>query len=244
MNQNEVFNFDHEVFGKLTVLDVKGKAMFVANEVAEILGYSNKAKAIQTHIKDKDKSLITNKNPISGLSIPDRGVYICSEKGVYTLIMKSKLTQAEQFQDWVMDEVLPTIRKTGGYVSDSQQMVDTLFPNVSPDQKQILGMLFDNVKENQHKVDFFHQVADAKDNLDMNQFAKVLDVGRNTLFKILREQGYIMENSRLPYERYKTAQKWFKVIETSKNGRLFTKTLVTPKGQIELSKRLKEVLAA
>lgn len=239
MKQNEVFNFDHEVFGKLTVLDVDGQVMFVAKEVSEILGYkqtNSMNKLIDTEDKAKHSVLQNGGNYVNQSLI--------TESGLYQAIFNSTMLEAKTFKKWVTKEVLPTIRKTGGYVSDSQQMVDTLFPNVSPDQKQILGMLFDNVKENQHKVDFFNQVADAKDNLDMNQFAKVLDVGRNTLFKILREQGYIMENSRLPYERYKTAQKWFKVIETSKNGRLFTKTLVTPKGQIELTKRLKDVLAA
>lgn len=155
------------------------------------------------------------------------------------MIMRSNLPKAEEFQDWVMEEVLPTIRKTGGMVSDVDQMVNTFFGSCSDEVKIVAKGLLTTVKENQHKVDFFEAVSNSEDCIDVGQFAKLLGTGRTRLFNSLREEGFLMKGSTLPYGRYRTETKWFKVIETTKRGRIYTKTLITPKGQIELEKRLR-----
>lgn len=114
----KVNKFDHDVFGKLDVIVYEDKLYFVASKVAKILGYSRPNNAIQTHCK----SMILINTPIQGIEIPARGLNIIPEKDVYRLVMRSGLERAEEFQDWVMEEVLPTIRKTGGFVSDVDQI--------------------------------------------------------------------------------------------------------------------------
>lgn len=86
--------------------------MFCAKDVATALGYSDTADAIQRHCKSGKKVFCPHKNGMGGTNM----VYI-PEKDVYRLIMRSNLPNAEQFQDWVCDEVLPSIRKHGGYLT-------------------------------------------------------------------------------------------------------------------------------
>lgn len=108
MNNIQIFN--NEQFGRVRIIMTDGKPMFLANDVAKSLGYANPRKAIGDHCKGVTKR---DTPTTSGVQV----VSYIPESDVYRLVMRSKLPQAEQFQDWVCDEVLPTIRKTGGYMS-------------------------------------------------------------------------------------------------------------------------------
>lgn len=118
MNSVQIFN--NERFGRVRVAMTSDKPMFFANDVAKALGYVEYQKAVRTHCKG-----------VSEMDTPTAGgiqrVKYIPESDVYRLVMRSKLPQAEQFQDWVCDEVLPAIRKTGGYmvakVDDTPEMI-------------------------------------------------------------------------------------------------------------------------
>lgn len=104
--------FKNEVFGEVRVVGTNEEPLFCAKDVATALGYSDTADAIQRHCKSGKKVFCPHKNGMGGTNM----VYI-PEKDVYRLIMRSNLPNAEQFQDWVCDEVLPSIRKHGGYLT-------------------------------------------------------------------------------------------------------------------------------
>ena len=104
--------FKNEVFGEVRVAGTNEEPLFCAKDVATALGYSDTADAIQRHCKSGKKVFCPHKNGMGGTNM----VYI-PEKDVYRLIMRSNLPNAEQFQDWVGDEVLPSIRKHGGYLT-------------------------------------------------------------------------------------------------------------------------------
>ena len=104
--------FKNEVFGEVRVAGTNEEPLFCAKDVATALGYSDTANAIQRHCKSGKKVFCPHKNGMGGTNM----VYI-PEKDVYRLIMRSNLPNAEQFQDWVCDEVLPSIRKHGGYLT-------------------------------------------------------------------------------------------------------------------------------
>lgn len=104
--------FKNEVFGEVRVAETSEEPLFCAKDVATALGYSDTADAIQRHCKSGKKVFCPHKNGMGGTNM----VYI-PEKDVYRLIMRSNLPNAEQFQDWVCDEVLPSIRKHGGYLT-------------------------------------------------------------------------------------------------------------------------------
>lgn len=106
MNELQIFN--SEEFGEIRTIEIDGKPYFVGTDVAKALGYSNPRKAILDHCKGVTKRDTPTSSGIQSMS------YI-NEGDLYRLIMKSKLPSAEKFESWVMDEVLPTIRKTGSY---------------------------------------------------------------------------------------------------------------------------------
>lgn len=106
MNSLQIFN--SEEFGEIRTIEIDGKPYFVETDVAKALGYSNPRKAILDHCKGVTKRGTPTSSGVQSMS------YI-NEGDLYRLIMKSKLPSAEKFESWVMDEVLPAIRKTGSY---------------------------------------------------------------------------------------------------------------------------------
>ncbi|WP_239760877.1 ORF6C domain-containing protein [Mammaliicoccus sp. N-M51] len=108
---NELQIFKNTSFGNLEVLTIEGKQWFPAIKVAEILGYSNPRDAINRHTKLRG---VVNHDVIDSLGRNQNKKFI-DEGNLYRLITKSKLPQAEQFEEWVFDDVLPTLRKTGSY---------------------------------------------------------------------------------------------------------------------------------
>jgi prophage antirepressor-like protein len=104
--------YQNSEFGQIRTMTINGEPWFVGKDVAEILGYSNSRKAIGDHVDDEDKTDgVTIRDSIGRVQNP----IIINESGLYSLILSSKLPTAKQFKRWVTSEVLPAIRKTGGY---------------------------------------------------------------------------------------------------------------------------------
>lgn len=108
MSELKVFN--NSEFGEIRTITIDNKVWFVGKDIAVALGYQNPSKALKDHVRDKHK---LNNDSLSSLG--QRGGWLVDEPGVYALIMHSKLESAERFQDWVYEEVLPSLRKTGSY---------------------------------------------------------------------------------------------------------------------------------
>uniref|UniRef100_UPI000CF5BFCF BRO family protein n=1 Tax=Streptococcus suis TaxID=1307 RepID=UPI000CF5BFCF len=107
--------FKNEKFGEVQLVEINNEPWFIGKEIAEILAYKEPNKAITRHVDEEDRT----KHPIltkGGL----QDSYIINESGLYSLILKSKLPQAKQFKRWVTSEVLPAIRKHGGYLTDNK----------------------------------------------------------------------------------------------------------------------------
>ena len=121
---NVIKKFNHEQFGEIrTMTNEKGETFFVGKDVAKALGYKNTSKAIQQHVDQEDKGTL----PIRESAYETRAVVI-NESGLYSLILSSKLEKARLFKRWVTSEVLPQIRKTGGYIpthdAEGRQLTD------------------------------------------------------------------------------------------------------------------------
>lgn len=108
MNELQIFN--SEEFGEIRTVTIDNEIYFVGKDVAVSLGYKDTSDALKKHVADEDK--LTRCFADSGQS---RQMYIINESGLYALIFGSKLESAKRFKHWVTSEVLPTIRKTGGY---------------------------------------------------------------------------------------------------------------------------------
>lgn len=113
---NEIQIFSSEEFGKIRVIEQNGEPWFIGKDVANILGYGNSRDAIAAHVDEEDRVMI-QKSEIATLGIPNRGLTIINESGLYSLILSSKLPSAKKFKRWVTAEVLPSIRKTGRYMN-------------------------------------------------------------------------------------------------------------------------------
>ncbi|MDO4157103.1 MAG: Bro-N domain-containing protein [Oscillospiraceae bacterium] len=115
MNEIKVWNYESS---EVRAIEKDGEPWFIGKDVADILGYTNTAKAIRDHVDDEDK--LTERIVLSG---QNREVIFINESGLYSLILSSKMPDAKKFKRWVTSEVLPSIRKTGNY---SMQQADTL----------------------------------------------------------------------------------------------------------------------
>lgn len=114
-SQCEIFN--HPEFGNLRCIEKDGEPWFVGKDVAMALGYSNTRDALSRHVDVEDKGVVNHDTP-SGI----QKMTIINESGLYSLILSSKLESAKRFKHWVTSEVLPCIRKTGGYVVGQENM--------------------------------------------------------------------------------------------------------------------------
>lgn len=237
MNELQIFN--NSEFGQIRTITKDEKTYFVGNDVAKALGYVETSKAIRTHCKG-----------VSEMDIPTNGgiqkMKMITEGDIYRLVIKSQLPSAEKFENWIFDNVLPSIRKNGGYIANQENLTpEQIVANALLVAQNIILQKDRQIKEMQPKADFFDCVADSKSAFSMNEVAKVLDykgIGRNKLFEFLREQG-ILDRYNVPYQRY-VDNGWFRVIEQKymKDGEpiVTTKTLVYQKGVDAIRKRLEK----
>jgi anti-repressor protein len=245
--KNNIQIFQNEQFGEVrVVMNENNEPLFCAKDVAAALGYSDTADAIQRHCKSGKKVFHPHENGIGGVNM----VYI-PEKDVYRLIMRSNLPDAEKFQDWVCDEVLPSIRKHGIYATDTT--IEKLLAN--PDFA-IQALL--NLKEERQKrieaerkvteaapaVAFTNAVQSANNSCLIGELAKIIaqngyPIGEKRLFAWMRENGYLGrhgERYNIPNQQY-IEQGLFEIkkgVRSGSGGVLHTTitTKVSGKGQV------------
>jgi len=128
--------FENDEFGKVRVVVVDEEPWFVGKDVADKLGYENQNRDIVRHIDDEDRMMVDGKTQYRfGIELGQRGGWLINESGLYSLILSSKLESAKRFKKWVTSDILPTIRKTGGYVNDEALFINTYFPDMDDAQK-------------------------------------------------------------------------------------------------------------
>lgn len=135
---NEIEIFKNEEFGEVRTIEKNGSVLFCGSDIAKALGYARPADAISAHCKG-----------VCILPTPSAGgvqnTKFIVEGDIYRLIAHSKLPSAERFERWVFDEVLPSIRKNGGYISNADLMVNTYFSNLPDEQKVVIKGLLTNI---------------------------------------------------------------------------------------------------
>lgn len=230
---NELKVFESEEFGKVRTVkfEFDGSLWFSGKDVAESLGYTNPRKAILDHVDIEDRGVTKCDTPGG-----KQDMTVINESGLYSLVISSKLPSAKKFKHWVTSEIIPSIRKNGGYIANQENLTpEQIVANALIVAQNIIADRDRQIAEMKPKADFFDSVADSKTAISMNEVAKVLDIrgyGRNNLFDFLRKKG-ILDKFNVPYQRYVDCG-WFRVIEQRymKNGepQVTTKTLVYQKG--------------
>ena len=136
---NSYKTFSNNEFGEIRVLEIENEPWFVGRDIATVLGYSNPPKAVRTHVDEEDKGVNEMDTPGG-----KQKIIVINESGLYSLILNSKLPNAKKFKRWVTNEVLPSIRKHGAYMTE-----DTIEKALtSPD---FLIQLATKLKEEQEK---------------------------------------------------------------------------------------------
>lgn len=246
---NMIRIFENEKFGRVRTVIVNGEPWFAAKDVAEILGYTETAKAVRTHVDEDDKG-------VSRMDTPGgkQNVTVINESGLYSLILSSKMPRAKEFKRWVTAEILPTLRRTGGYVGNVDMFVDNYLSFCEESVKELFKLQFrcidqlnERIRHDKPLVEFADQVSDTKNLIDMNAMAKLaraerIPIGRNRLYAVLRGMGILMTDN-LPYQKY-IDRGYFKVKEsvfkTSAMTKTYRQTYVTGKGQLFVISLLKK----
>ena len=190
---NEIKQFQNEEFGEIRTITKDGDPWFVGKDIAEALGYANTKDALKKHVDEEDKGVAICDTPGG-----KQQMTIINESGLYSLILFSKLPNAKKFKRWVTSEVLPSIRKHGGYVAGQEEMTNEellskalLYVNSKLEEKNKV------IEEMTPKALFADSVATSKTTILVGELAKILkgngiNIGQNRLFEWMRANGYLI----------------------------------------------------
>lgn len=235
---NELQIFKNEEFGEVRTVTIDNEPWFVGKDVAMALGYQNASKALADHVEECDK---LNNESLSSLG--QRGGWLINESGLYALIFGSKLESAKRFKYWVTSEVLPAIRKTGGYRMQAPQGKELLALAVLEAQKTIEEQTT-QIERMKPKEIFADAVATSHTAILIGDLAKLLkqngvETGQKQLFVWMRENGYLIKRKgadwNMPTQK-SMEMGLFEVKESTVNNpdgsvRINRTTKVTGKGQ-------------
>ena len=193
---------------------------FCAKDVCNILGYSNGRKAIQDNCKEKGVTIcdtLTN----GGI----QKLTFINEANLLRLIVKSKLPEAEKFEAWVFEEILPTIRKTGKFEAPQltqKEQVLLLAKNLLQAEEEKERLQIENTKQEQ----IIERFIEAKEHKNYTETADIIGMPRNQFIEYLRSNSYIEKHTRRPTLKAKKLN----IIETKWSNNGYPRFLVTPKG--------------
>ena len=137
--------FQNEEFGTIRTVVIDGEPWFSGKDIAVSLGYENTKDAIKKHVFEEDKSVF-QRSQFATLEIPNRGMTFVNESGLYSLIFGSKLESARKFKHWVTSEVLPSIRKTGQYITTTDNKMETMLEDMGCNMKIVYAQI-NNMEE-------------------------------------------------------------------------------------------------
>lgn len=237
---NNLKIFENKEFGEIRTVIKDGEPWFVGKDVAEILGHSNPQRALRDYIDDDDKGVTKIVTPGGTQTMA-----IINESGLYSLILSSKLPNAKKFKKWVTSEVLPSIRKNGGYIAGQETMSDDelMARALQVAQNKILER-DKQIETMKPKAIFADAVAASHTSILIGDLAKLIsqngvNIGQKRLFKWLRDNGYLIKRNgsdwNMPTQR-SMEMKLFEVKESTINNpdgsiRINRTPKVTGKGQ-------------
>lgn len=249
INVNDLQIFKSEEFGEIRTVTINSEPYFVGKDVAVILGYSNTRKALTDHVADEDK--------MDGVTIRDsigreQNPIFINESGLYSLILSSKMPNAKKFKHWVTSEVLPSIRKNGGYIAGQENLSDAelmakailVAQKTIEHKNQIIEQQNKKIEADRPKTIFADAVSTSHTSILVGDLAKLIcqngvQIGQKRLFEWLRNNNFLIKSGvsrNMPQQRF-VEQGLFEVKESNIQNpdgsvRITRTTKVTGKGQI------------
>ena len=220
---NDLQIFKNPAFGEIRITVINNEPWFVGKDVADILGYQNGSRDINRHVDEEDRQNYQN-----GTFESPRGMTVINESGVYSLILSSKLPTAKKFKHWVTSEVLPAIRKHGGYLTPEKVEEALMDPDTiiklatelknerakreaaeleAANAKQIIGEL-------KPMADYTDKILACKGTVPTTSIAKDYGMSAAAFNRLLHEQGII----------YKMGKQWFLYAKYQAKGYTHSKT--------------------
>lgn len=253
---NNLQTFNHEMFGQLPVIIVNKTEWFGTTEAAKALSFSNPYDAIKNHIDEDDLAV---HEVIDKLGRKQQKKFT-NESGLYSLIFGASnqgnnleiKAKAKKFKRWVTSVVLPTIRKTGGYVANDDLFIETYLPQADEQTKLLFKTTLETMRRQNEQIAklkpkalFADAVETSESSVLIGELAKILkqngiEIGQNRLFAWMRENGYLIrqkgESYNLPTQRSMDME-LFEIKKRTINNpdgsvRVTRTTKVTGKGQI------------
>lgn len=238
MTDLQIFNNDQ--FGQIRTAVKDGEPLFVAADVCRALEIQNHKDAIK-RLDDDEKSGVVLTDPHGR----PQETNCVTESGLYSLVLGSRKPEAKAFKRWITHDVIPAIRKTGGYVDNEQKFVETYLPFADANTKALFGQTLaqlraanEQLEQQKPKVLFSDAVSAAHTSILVGELAKLLkqngvDIGQHRLFQYLRENGYLIKRRGTDYNmptQYAMERGWFEIKETAiTHGDGHTSVNKTPK---------------
>ena len=195
MDELQVFSSDE--FGQVRTVEIDGEPWLVGKDVAAALGYERPTDAARKHVDEEDRGVAKIETP-SGV----QEMTVINESGLYSLVLSSKLPGAKKFRRWVTAEVLPSIRKTGGYAlpKDYPSALRALADETETERTALQAQL----TADRPKVLFADAVSTSKTSILVGELAKLLkqngvEMGQNRLFRWMQDNGYLVRRKGADY---------------------------------------------
>ena len=236
--------FRNESFGEIRTLLIEDEVWFVGKDVAEALGYVEPRSAISKKVDEEDRGVAKMETP-SG----KQDMTIINESGLYSLILSSKLSQAKEFKRWVTNEILPSIRKHGGYLHNQENLsqeeilakalivAQNIINEKDKLNKQLQAQNSELTVDNQimkPKADYFDELVDRNLLTNFRETAKQLGIKEKLFIKFLLDKKYLYRDKRgklMPYADKNNGLFEMKESVNEKTKWAGTQTLITPKGR-------------
>ena len=223
---NNLQTFINDEFGSIRTVLVDNDLWFVASDVCKILGITNTTDAVNKQLEAFEKARLN-------LGLRGGKTNVISESGFYTLVLRSRKEIAKPFRLWVTQDVIPQIRKTGGYIPVEKEDDDlSIMARAHQILERTIAQKDQLIQQLQPKADTYDMIMASDDTFSMNQVAKQVGMGEYHLFAYLRGKKVLFYEGtdNVPYERFRK-NGCFKVIDTvSPDGKSHSTTRVTQKG--------------
>ncbi len=233
---NEIMIFNNPKFGEVRTVNENGKVLFCGKDVAAALGYKDTTNAIKQHCRGVVKRHLTDKLG------REQEMNFIPEGDIYRLAARSDLPGAAEFESWIFDEILPSIRKTGGYIAGQEDMTPEelmaaaliMANKTIENQKARLSSLTVDNQIMKPKADYFDELVDRNLLTNFRETAKQLEVKERDFVRFLMEKKYVYRDKRgklMPYADKNNGLFEIKESFNEKTQWSGTQTMVTPKGR-------------
>lgn len=234
---NELKIFENPAFGQVRIVEREGELWFVGKDVAQALGYQNPQRAIRDHVDDEDKGVTEMVTPGGTQPVP-----IINESGLYSLVLSSKLPTAKAFKRWITSEVIPSIRKNGGYIAGQAELSpEELMARALMVAQKTLAERDARISaltvENQimaPKAEYFDDLVDRNLLTSFRETAKQLEIKEKAFIAFLLEKKFIYRDKKgklMPYAEKNNGLFEVKECFNEKTQWSGTQTMITPKGR-------------